>query len=114
MSPKSSPNDRSSDTQSHGANNNNNNEKGLLEVSIFIAAIATGTACSILSKVLFKLQGIGSDGTVQYFDKPLVQTLGMFLAMIPGLLFHWIIIWWKIPFPGYKQYIEQMKKNLVM
>ena len=81
VSPKASPNGKQRE-----------NKKGLLELSIFCAAIAAGTACSISSKVLYELKGVGSNGTLQTFDKPLAQTLGMFVAMVLGLPIHWIIV----------------------
>jgi len=88
-------------------------EKGLYELSIFCAAIATGTACSISSKVMYDLKGVGTDGTLQHFDKPLVQTLGMFLAMVLGLPIHWFIIYFNIPFPGYDQFKDRPTKDFI-
>lgn len=35
---------------------------GLFELFVFIAAIVTGTACSILSKTMMELQGTGMSG----------------------------------------------------
>jgi drug/metabolite transporter (DMT)-like permease len=96
---------RRNDDSNKGANK----RKGILELSIFCAAIAAGTACSISSKVLYELKGVGSDGTLQTFDKPLAQTLGMFVAMVFGLPIHWMIVAFRIPFPGYEQF--QTKKE---
>jgi hypothetical protein len=50
-------------------------EKGYYEFAIFLAAVVTGTGCSILAKVLFELEGTGSNGKLQHFDKPLFQIL---------------------------------------
>jgi drug/metabolite transporter (DMT)-like permease len=97
---------RRNDDSNKGANK----RKGLLELSIFCAAIAAGTACSISSKVLYELKGVGSDGTLQTFDKPLAQTLGMFVAMVFGLPIHWMIVAFRIPFPGYEQF-QSKKEN---
>lgn len=111
VSPESTPLRRN---RRNGASNKKNkkkeqsrshrDEKGLFELFIFCAAIACGTACSISSKVIYDLEGIGSDGTLQKFDKPLAQTLGMFLAMVLGLPIHWFLVAFKIPFPGYEQF----------
>ena len=77
------------------------NEKGPYEWLIFAAAIVTGTACSILSKVLYET----TDATSHHkFNKPIFQTLAMFIAMILGLPFHWAVIYFKIPFPGYDRF----------
>lgn len=35
------------------------------------------------------------------FQKPLFQTFGMFVGMIFGLVMHWIVLIFRIPFPGY-------------
>jgi hypothetical protein len=98
--------ERRNDDSNKGASK----RKGLLELSIFCAAIAAGTACSISSKVLYELKGVGSDGTLQTFDKPLAQTLGMFVAMVFGLPIHWMIVAFRIPFPGYEQF-QSKKEN---
>jgi len=93
---------RGDSSDSTSSTSHDNSAKGLYEFSIFSAAVVTGTACSILSKILY-------DTTDSYygkhFDKPLIQTLGMFVAMIFGLPLHWIIIWGKIPFPGYDRFV---------
>jgi hypothetical protein len=78
--------------------------KGVYEVGIFLAAIVTGTACSILSKILYGCQGVGKDGNLEYFNKPLFQTLTMFAAMILGIPIHTMIVAYRIPFPGYPQF----------
>jgi hypothetical protein len=76
-------------------------KKGYYEFAIFLAAVVTGTGCSILAKVLFELEGIGINGKLQHFDKPLFQTLAMFAAMLMGIPMHWIVDAFKIPVPGY-------------
>jgi len=81
-----------------------NKEKGLYELLIFCAAIATGTTCSIVSKIIYDMQGIGHDGAIHNFNKPLLQTLGMFVAMIFGMPMHWAVIHYNISFPGYGRF----------
>jgi len=49
---------------------------GMFEVVIFLAAIVTGTACSICSKTMMSLHGEGQDGDWEAFSKPLFQTIG--------------------------------------
>jgi len=49
---------------------------GLQELLIFIAAIVCGTACSICSKTMMELHGVGITGQVEQFSKPLFQTFG--------------------------------------
>ena len=44
--------------------------------------------------------------TVEPFQKPLFQTFGMFVGMTFGLIMHWIVLAFKISFPGY-----DLKKN---
>ena len=80
-----------------------NEKKGLYEWLIFGAAILTGTACSILSKVLYETK----DENGHYFNKPIAQTLAMFLAMILGLPIHWLVIYRKLPFPGYDRFCRE-------
>lgn len=74
---------------------------GLFELLIFVVAIVTGTACSICSKTMMDLHSIGVDGKVEQFEKPIFQTFGMFVGMMFGLVMHWVVLWLKIPFPGY-------------
>jgi hypothetical protein len=74
---------------------------GVAELVIFILAIASGTACSICSKMLMDQTGVGITGEVEPFEKPLFQTFGMFLGMIVALPIHCAIVAFKIPFPGY-------------
>jgi hypothetical protein len=72
--------------------------KGMLEGCIFIAALATGTASSILAKVMYAAT---DDIAGRHFDKPIAQTFFMFLAMLFGMPVHWLVVFYKIPFPGY-------------
>ncbi len=75
--------------------------------------------------------GSGGDGnndesTAKTFQKPLFLTLSMFVAMSFGLLLHWLVVVFRIPFPGYdfdvskeedgihtKEAFEQERLNLV-
>ena len=85
-----------------------NNKKGspnkcdLGAALIFLAAIITGTACSICSKTMMELQGVGITGEVEVFEKPIFQTFGMFVGMMFGLVMHWFVLAFRIPFPGYE------------
>ena len=81
----------------HGGANN----CGLNELIIFCLAIVAGTGSSITSKVMLDLESIGLDGTMEKFSFPLFQTWGMFMGMTVGLLMHWAVIAFQIPFPGY-------------
>lgn len=86
-----------------GGNSSSTTKCGVYEGIIFLLAIIFGTACSICSKTMMGLHGIGLDHiTVERFDKPIFQTLGMFVGMIFGLLMHILVIYCKIPFPGYE------------
>ena len=77
---------------------------GLTELLIFVAAIICGTACSICSKTMMGLHGEGITGETEKFSKPIFQTFGMFVGMVAGLVMHWIVLYFKIPFPGYDIY----------
>ncbi|KAL3903595.1 MAG: hypothetical protein SGILL_010385 [Bacillariaceae sp.] len=79
----------------------NNNKCGFFELFVFLAAIVFGTACSILSKTMMSLHGEGMTGEMEQFEKPIFQTFGMFLGMCFGLVMHWLVIQFRIPFPGY-------------
>lgn len=78
---------------------------GILELTIFTLAVITGTACSICSKTMMDMHGIGIDGDREKFTKPLFQTFGMFVGMLLGLVMHEIVLFFKIPFPGYDHII---------
>lgn len=82
---------------------------GLAAFLVFIAAIVSGTVCSIMSKNMMALRGEGITGVIEPFEKPIFQTFGMFLGMMLGLVMHFIVLWFKLPFPGY--YIETPTKD---
>ena len=74
---------------------------GLTELLVFIAALIFGTLCSIMSKNMMGLTGEGLTGEIELFEKPIFQTFGMFLGMLFALLMHFVVLAFKIPFPGY-------------
>jgi hypothetical protein len=59
---------------------------GTFEAIIFVAALIAGTACSLSSKTMLGLEGIGMTGEMENFSKPLFQTFGMFVGMTAGTL----------------------------
>ena len=75
------------------------NRCGFWEFTLFILAVITGTACSICSKTMMELHGIGKDGDEEMFTKPIFQTFGMFVGMLFGLVMHEVVLAFKIPFP---------------
>ena len=56
-----------------GGGDSANTKCGLAEYLIFIAAIITGTACSICSKTMMELTGTGITGEEEVFRKPIFQ-----------------------------------------
>ncbi|KAL9185690.1 hypothetical protein ACHAXT_003467 [Thalassiosira profunda] len=92
---------------SGGGNLANVHACGLAETVLFLLAILFGTGCSICSKTMMGLHG--TNGTVdkhgepviEDFTKPLFQTFGMFVGMLFGLVMHWMVLAFHIPFPGY-------------
>eukprot|EP00591_Stephanopyxis_turris_P013569 CAMPEP_0195513174 /NCGR_PEP_ID=MMETSP0794_2-20130614/4886_1 /TAXON_ID=515487 /ORGANISM="Stephanopyxis turris, Strain CCMP 815" /LENGTH=454 /DNA_ID=CAMNT_0040641113 /DNA_START=188 /DNA_END=1553 /DNA_ORIENTATION=+ len=60
-----------------------------------------GTACSILSKLMMELKGVGMTGEIEVFEKPIFQSFGMFIGMTFGVVMHCLVLYFKIPFPGY-------------
>ena len=59
---------------------------GLTQFLIFTAAIVSGTACSLCSKLMMELHSVGISGETEKFAKPIFQTFGMFVGMTFGLL----------------------------
>lgn len=51
------------------------------------------------------------DGVTKKFEKPLFQTLGMFVGMCAALFIHAAVLIFKIPFPGYKHAKSVSKKK---
>lgn len=81
----------------HGAHK----QCGFTEVALFIFALIGGTLCSLTSKVLLTMKGRGMTGEIENFSYPLFQTFGMFLGMTGALVMHFIVLKFRIPFPGY-------------
>ena len=52
------------------------------------------------------MQSIGMTGELENFSYPLFQTLGMFVGMTCGLAVHFVVVTYKIPFPGYVHQTE--------
>jgi drug/metabolite transporter (DMT)-like permease len=52
--------------------------------------------------MIFDTESTGIEGEVKKFEKPLFQTLGMFVGMCSALFMHFAVLYFKIPFPGYK------------
>lgn len=75
---------------------------GTNEAILFFGAIVAGTACSICSKSMMSVPATGITGEEEVFSKPLFQTLGMFVGMVFGLVLHFVVVYWKIKFPGYE------------
>jgi len=53
------------------------------------------------------------DGDWEQFSKPLFQTIGMFVGMLFGLLMHWSVLIFQIPFPGYNHDNDNDNKTAV-
>ena len=51
---------------------------------------------------MMELRAVGITGEVEIFQKPIFQTFGMFVGMIFGIVMHWLVVFFKIPFPGYE------------
>jgi hypothetical protein len=95
-------------TNNHSPSGGGEKQKDLLDLLIFLAAVFSGTICSVTSKILYDMK---DDRSGQAFDKPIAQVLGMFIAMVFGLPFHWLVIACKIPFPGYERYANKKPRN---
>lgn len=82
---------------------------GLVEVVLFVLAVAFGTGCSICSKTMMGLTGTNGavdeytgEPVYESFQKPLFQTFGMFVGMTFGLVMHAVVVKLRLPFPGYE------------
>jgi drug/metabolite transporter (DMT)-like permease len=84
---------------------------GVGELVIFLTAIAAGTACSICSKTMMSMHGTGITGETEAFSKPIFQTFGMFVGMMFGLVMHWIVLYFQIPFPGYEHELMRQQQQ---
>jgi hypothetical protein len=61
---------------------------------------------------MMELRGIGITGEEEVFQKPIFQTFGMFVGMTFGLVLHWFVLYFEIPFPGYPGKQTQEKEIL--
>jgi drug/metabolite transporter (DMT)-like permease len=50
---------------------------------------------------MMQLHSTGITNEEEVFTKPIFQTLGMFVGMTFGLVMHWAVLFFRIPFPGY-------------
>ncbi|EQC29411.1 hypothetical protein SDRG_12874 [Saprolegnia diclina VS20] len=54
-------------------------------IVVFTLGLLTGTGTTLMSKVMYNIDSIGSDGLLKKFEKPIFQTWLMFAAMIFAL-----------------------------
>lgn len=85
----------------HGNESSEEGGCNLTKLFMFLAALVAGTVCSLSSKMLLSMKSTGMTGEVEDFSYPLFQTFGMFLGMTGGLFLHFLVLWFRIPFPGY-------------
>jgi hypothetical protein len=93
------------------SNSNNSNKCGITKIIIFLLALFFATGASITAKIIMSMPvtintSEGSttnddESTARTFQKPLFLTFSMFVSMLLGLLLHWIVVVFHIPFPGY-------------
>ncbi|VEU34104.1 unnamed protein product [Pseudo-nitzschia multistriata] len=86
---------------------------GLWEICIFVMAILSGTASSVLSKLMMGLQGVGLSGEPEVFRKPIFQTFATFLGMSMGLVLHIVVLKFRLPFPGYEEYFSRKENRRI-
>jgi hypothetical protein len=60
------------------------------------------------------LRGEGITGEDELFQKPIFQTFGMFVGMTFGLVMHCVVLFFKIPFPGYPGYGQGGTKSAAL
>ncbi|OQR93399.1 Drug/Metabolite Transporter (DMT) Superfamily [Achlya hypogyna] len=58
----------------------------------FCLALVMGTGSTLSSKIMYGIDAEGRDGTVRHFQKPLMQTFMMFLAMTIAIPFQWLYV----------------------
>ena len=91
--------------------NTTNNKCGITKIIIFLLALFFATGASITAKIIMSMpvtintsEGTTTndgESTAISFQKPLFLTFSMFVSMLLGLLLHWIVVVFHIPFPGY-------------
>lgn len=74
---------------------------GLASCLVFCVALTGGTVATLSSKVMFGFTTTDSDGTEMVYQRPLMQTLLMFLAMALALpLYYGYLLYAQEPFPN--------------
>lgn len=56
----------------------------LKAIICFLFALCMGTCSTLLSKIMYGIESVDSEGQVKFFQKPFMQTFLMFVAMIVG------------------------------
>ncbi|OQR86245.1 Drug/Metabolite Transporter (DMT) Superfamily [Achlya hypogyna] len=62
-------------------------------VVVFTLGLITGTGTTLMSKIMYNIDAVGSDGLVKKFEKPIFQTWLMFAAMIFALPIQYVYHW---------------------
>ena len=62
-----------------------------LAVLCFLLALTMGTFSTLSSKVMYGMSSVDSEGHLKLFQKPLMQTFLMFLAMVIALPIHYVM-----------------------
>ena len=60
---------------------------------VFLAGVLMGTGSTITVKVMYGMQAVGLTGDLQRFEKPLLTTWIMFIAMTIALPMHYVMEW---------------------
>ena len=60
---------------------------------VFLAGVLMGTGSTITVKVMYGMQAVGLSGELQRFEKPLLTTWIMFVAMTCALPMHYVMEW---------------------
>lgn len=65
----------------------------LVDVTVFVVGLVSGTGCSLTSKMLLTCVSTGKTGEQQPFEQPLFQSWLMFVAMTCALPVHFAYEW---------------------
>jgi len=68
---------------------------GMREMVIFNLGVIMGTGSTIISKMIYEMQSVGSAGVEKTFGKPIMTTWIMFLGMSFAMPLHWIETYYK-------------------
>ena len=60
---------------------------------VFLAGVLMGTGSTITVKVMYGMEAVGLSGELQRFEKPLLTTWVMFIAMTIALPMHYLVEW---------------------